>query len=65
MTKVAAGIELTWQTVPGSRYTLTFKPALDAPVWQPLSTQTATGETLTFVDASADAQRFYQVRVEP
>jgi len=65
VTKVAAGIELTWQTVPGSRYTLVFKPDLDAPAWQPLSTQTATGETLTFVDAGTDAQRFYLVRVEP
>ncbi|MBK9137308.1 MAG: immunoglobulin domain-containing protein [Verrucomicrobia bacterium] len=59
-----AGIELTWQTVPGGRYSLAYKTALDAATWQTLSTQTAAGNTTSFVDASTDPHRFYRVQAE-
>lgn len=63
--RTPGGIELTWQTVPGRRYTLLYTLRLDSNAWLPLHTQTAGGDLLSFTDAVSESTRFYRVRREP
>ncbi len=63
--RMAAGCELTWQTVPGKAYTLLARERLEAGTWSALHTARADSDSLTFVDTAPGPQRYYRVRLEP
>jgi len=59
----STSVTVSWSSVSNVIYRLDYKDSLTAAVWTPLSTNTATGPTASFVDTSspAPAIRFYRV----
>ena len=56
-------LELHWATRAGQTYAVDYKDDLNAPVWTPLWTNTAFGNTLSFTNAThTGAQRFFRIR---
>ncbi len=62
-----SGASLTWKARAGKHYELQFKSALTNATWTPLSQHSATGLSLTTLDASATnaTARFYRLQVLP
>ena len=60
-------VTVTWTSVPGIKYRLVYKAALDEPVWQSVDGDvTAGGATASKADnVSAASERFYRVQVVP
>jgi hypothetical protein len=59
----STSVTVSWSSVSNVVYRLDYKDNLTAAVWTPLSTNTATGPTTSFVDTSSPAptNRFYRV----
>ena len=56
-------LHLSWATYAGQWYVVEYKNHLDAPAWTPLWTNQASGNTLSFTDATTNSpQRFYRIR---
>ena len=56
---------LSWTTQAGQTYVVDYKDSLDAPVWTPLWTNAATGNTMSFSTAVTNSpQRFFRIRRE-
>jgi hypothetical protein len=56
---------VSFESLSGRSYTVEFKEALAAPVWEVLATRPGTGRTVTVRDAVApSSQRFYRLRVD-
>ena len=60
-----AGVQVSWQSVPGRSYTLQYKDKLNDPQWNPLATGVvASAETTDFIDEGISTSRFYRVIAE-
>ena len=58
--------ELTWGTRAGQTYAVEYKDDLAAPLWTPLQTNTALGDTLSITNATTNSsQRFFRLRSVP
>jgi len=57
-------VELTWGTRAGKRYAVDGTESLNPPVtWTPLGTNTATGDSMSFTNATTNApQQFFRIR---
>ena len=56
--------EMSWATQAGEKYAVEYKNDLNAPVWTPLVTNTATGLTLSYTNTIlAPPQRFFRIRL--
>jgi hypothetical protein len=56
--------EMSWATSPGEKYAVEYKNDLNAPVWTPLVTNTATGLTLSYTNTIlTPPQRFFRIRL--
>jgi hypothetical protein len=57
--------EFSWNAHAGQRYVVDCKDNLNAPVWAPLWTNLASGDSLSFTNVSTNRpQRFYRIRTE-
>ena len=58
--------ELTWGTRAGQTYAVEYKDDLAAPLWTPLQTNTALGDSLSLTNATTNSsQRFFRLRSVP
>jgi hypothetical protein len=56
-------VTLTWGTRAGKTYAVDYKDDLNAPLWTPLWTNPASGDTLTYTTATTNApNRFFRIR---
>ena len=56
-------VELTWGTRAGKNYAVDYKDDLNNPMWTPLWTNTAPGDSLSFTNATTNSlQRFFRIR---
>jgi hypothetical protein len=54
-------LTLTWNSEPGSTYSIQYKDNLADAVWTPLRSVTATGATASTTDGFSGAHRFYRI----
>jgi hypothetical protein len=56
-------IELTWSARTNKQYAVDYKDDLNAPMWIPLTTNTADGDFLSYTNFTTNAtQRFFRIR---